>query len=217
MCASYHTTLESHLIFKNLSLKIDEIFRGSRYVVPRTPAPVIVKQDGRIQVKEMSFSLVPSWSKDSKIKFATHNARLDTITDKPTWKIPFQRSHCLVPIKDFVEPIYENQFAGNMVKFSEVNDRLLFAAGIHDTWVDRTTGEALESFAIVTHNPPSFIFDIGHDRCPIFLNPDSQMDWLNLVNVVPSELKEFLLSNAAQINFKVNLDRPMKTGWEKRK
>lgn len=53
----------------------------------------------------MRYSLVPNWSKEAKVKFATHNARLESIDEKPTWKTVFSEQHCLVPLTDFIEPI----------------------------------------------------------------------------------------------------------------
>ena len=78
-------------------------------------------------MSEKEFGLVPSWSKERKVKYSTHNARLVSTDEKsgkpvpiymkPTWREAFAGRHCLVPMDLFIEPIYTGEFAGNMVKF----------------------------------------------------------------------------------------------------
>ena len=52
----------------------DEIHSRPR-VVPRRPAPVIVRPSSGRVLKEMIFGLVPSWSATPTVKFAAYNAR----------------------------------------------------------------------------------------------------------------------------------------------
>ncbi len=165
----------------------------------------------------MSFSLVPSWSKERKVKFATHNARMETILEKPTWKKPFLQQRALIPISYFVEPIYENELAGNLVQFHAIDHSHLFAAGIYDEWVDKSTGEILQSFAIVTTEPPADVARIGHDRCPVFIDPTGFEAWLDPLFSDGPALIELLKSHQQKLRFQGLIDRPMRPGWEKRK
>jgi len=185
-------------------------------IVPHRPAPVIVAVDGAIVLKPMRFSLIPQWSKDAKPKFATHNARLESIAEKPTWKDAFQKRHCLVPLTHFIEPIYEGEYAGFMVAFHQNGGDYLLAAGIWEEWTNRDTGEVIESFSIITGEPPKFIADVGHDRGPIFLPDMAQEEWLTL-NESPASMVEFLTSNRIHTDYMVEKFRPMRPGWEKRK
>src|SRR5690349_3673575 len=98
------------------------------HIAPHTQAPVITR-DG-LQV--MQYGLIPSWSKDARLKFSTHNARLETVESKSVWKTPFINNHCLVPITSFIEPIYRGEYAGNMVLFN--SETPMVAAGIFDHW-----------------------------------------------------------------------------------
>ncbi|WP_413560729.1 SOS response-associated peptidase [Bdellovibrio sp. HCB209] len=216
MCASYHLNTDAPSLQKHINVILPEQFTFAKYVLPHAQAPVIVMHEADIVLKMMKFSLLPGWSKESKVKFATHNARLESIDTKPTWKVPFKKNHCLIPISDFVEPIYENEFAGNMVRFSEKADQLLLAAGIFDVWVDKETGETIESFSIITHDPPDFIMSIGHDRCPLFLPQSRYESWLGSATMSSEERKQFLLDSRAEISFKVEKERPLKEGWQKR-
>src|SRR5262249_8131522 len=155
---------------------------------------VVKTIQGKPSLTAMRFALLPSWSKEPKVKFATHNARLETIDEKPTWKSVFINRHCLIPLTDFIEPIYTGEFAGHMVAFAANNGGALLAAGVWDEWVNRTTGEVIQSFSIITYEPPPFIAAVGHDRCPIMLGGDAGLEWLNNERSNPSVLKEFLIS-----------------------
>ncbi len=186
-------------------------------IVPRSRAPVI-KEDGKdLVISAMQFSLLPRWSKEAKVKFATHNARLESITEKPTWRDAFAKRHCLVPLTHFIEPIYEGEHAGYMVMFHRDGEEWLMAAGIWESWVNRETGEVIESFAIITTDPPPFIERVGHDRCPVFLSPSAQEEWVRDTNSKPDAMVRFLKSNQANLEFGVRRHRALRPGWEKRK
>ena len=91
------------------------------------------------------------------------------------------------------------------------------AAGIWDQWVNKETGEVLESFSIITDEPPEFIEKMGHDRCPVFLKDEAFSDWVEPKTKKPDELKSILGEFRQKIDFAVTNDRPMRPGWEKRK
>lgn len=196
-------------------IDVEEYF--DKLIVPYTRAPVMVANGDTIDITPMKFSMVPSWSKEPKVKFATHNARLESIDEKPTWRNVFGRRHCLVLLTDFIEPIYEGEHAGFMVAFAAKNGGMVYAAGVWDEWVNKESGEVMQSFAIITHDPPPFVAGIGHDRCPIFLDEDAGHEWLNPSLIHKGEHKQFLL-NAAQVpDLQVERFRAMRPGWEKRK
>src|SRR5665213_3779118 len=137
MCASYMIRQRNPGQFgvaASMRIDIEEYY--DRLIVPYSKAPVLV-EDNDVQILiPMKFSLVPRWSKEPKVKFATHNARLETIDEKPTWKGVFTQRHCLVPLTDFIEPIYEGEYAGFMVAFAAESGGLIFAAGVWDEWVN---------------------------------------------------------------------------------
>lgn len=149
---------------------------------PHQRAMVIVRESGNSELRAMNFSLVPRWSKERRPKFATHNARLESVAEKPTWRDAFQKRPCVVPLTEFYEPIYEGEWAGHMVAFSRSEVQCLLAAGIWEEWLDTETGEVLQSFAILTTDPQPSVLKIGHDRSPVFLGLDQARAWLALAD-----------------------------------
>ncbi len=191
-------------------------FEFDLLVVPyQPPTPVLIAEG----LQMMTFSLVPHWAKERKVKFATHNARLFSedgkvpIFEKPTWREPFQKRHCAVPLTQFIEPIYTGEFANHMVRFGVANqpEQVLLAAAIWDRWVDRSTGEIVESFAIITNDPPQFILDTGHDRCPIFLNDEAVPEWLDPAPKGPEHWVDFLVRETKSVDFAASSHRVMKS------
>lgn len=218
MCASYMIKQRNPEMVGLMAAMGPEMEQfHDKLVVPYTPAPVLVANGDTHVLKAMRYSLVPSWSKEPKVKFATHNARIESIDEKPTWKSVFKERHCLVPLTDFIEPIYEGDLAGNMVAFHDKNGKMLYAAGVWDEWVNKQTGEVTQTFAIITGEPPPFVAKTGHDRCPIFLTEDAGEEWLANVGSDGKALKEFLLLHSQVPELEVITHRPMKAGWEKRK
>ncbi|MEZ4816099.1 MAG: SOS response-associated peptidase family protein [Bdellovibrionota bacterium] len=227
MCAQFQLKITANQLAKKFGIRLpekvgdfDEIF------LPYRQAPVVVLDDKSLNLKAMNFSLVPAWSKEPKVRFATHNARLYSfdektnkevaIYEKPTWRDPFKKKHCLVPMTGFIEAIYTQSLAGNMVEFFSKEENLLVAAGIWEEWLNKKTGEVLESFSILTHEPYAFVDKMGHDRSPVFLDESKYRGWLEVDSKSPVEMLDFLRSSRSEPCFDVAIVRPLKAGWQKR-
>lgn len=217
MCAQFALKIEANELSIKYGIKVPETVSAiDERFLPYKSAPVIVHDSG-LKLVGMSFSLVPFWSKEPKVKFATHNARIETVIEKPTWRVPFERQHCFVPITSFYESVYEGPEAGNIIKFSRPENEILFAAAIFDLWKSPTEpAKSFFSFSILTTEPTKYILDHGHDRSPIFLNFDDAKSWTTL-SEEPIKLVQFLLEKNLKPDLNVEIDRPLKAGWEKRK
>lgn len=210
MCAQYRIKAKLKDLEFYFSVTVEDIIDWIDHMLPNSKAPVFTGDS----IHLMKFSLLPSWSKEPKVKFATHNARLESILEKPTWKWPFVKNHCVVPMNSFIEPIYEGEMAGNMVSFN--SNELLCAAGIYDTWVNKDSGEVIESFAVITSEPCDYVRHIGHDRQPVFLNKASAIEWTHLTGNA-EDMRHFLKEKAIVPQLTTAVERPLKSGWEKRK
>jgi putative SOS response-associated peptidase YedK len=60
-----------------------------------------------------------------------------------------------------------------------MKDEDLFSfAGLYDEWVDKTTGEMLRTFAIITTQANELVRPI-HERMPVILTPAAEELWLD--------------------------------------
>ena len=159
-------------------LDLDFLIKCKTYhVFPKYQAPVFYKLKDEIRLNLFQYGLVPSWSKEAKLKFSTHNARIESVGEKPTWKRPFLSMHCVVPVSQFMEPIREGDYAGNEVSFKRKDRKLLFAAGIFDLW--KSAENKIRSFAILTKEASDFVRKVGHQREPVFIDQNSIQSWLS--------------------------------------
>ena len=183
-------------------------------ILPYTKALTFVHVKEKTNVVQMNFSLIPAWSKERKLKFATHNARLESIDEKPSFREAFKKRHCIIPLSGFIEPIYEGKLAGNMVEFFPKKDSYLLAAGIWEEWVDKSSknpGEIIQSFSIITSDPIDFVKQTGHDRSPVFLSEKDADTWLSLSEKNPAQLKLFLQKQSYEPDLDTKIDRALKS------
>ena len=140
MCSQYTLKTDTAQILEELSELDSELtvtapkkpIRFDSKYFPSSVAPIVVNDNGKMKLTPMRFSLVPGWSAEPKLKFATHNARIETILDKPTWRKPFESNHCVIPMTGFFESVYEGPLQGHVIKFEGTQHQVLFAAGIYD-------------------------------------------------------------------------------------
>lgn len=212
-------------------LELDEIDQYIHGYLKIETSPVIVFSEGRFQLRKMCFSLCPSWSKDFPCKWSTYNARLERekaypqskggvsewIYEVPTWKIPFTRGQtCLVPISGAVESSYFGSQAGNIVRFSVKDQDVFYALGIWSEWTNPESGEIKETYALITDDPYEFFFEAGHDRSIIVIDDLQAEKWLKDSKMTPQKRVEFIRESRVNQNWSVEVERPMKAGWEKR-
>lgn len=140
-----------------------------------------MENSGKRILKTMQFSLIPSWSKEKRVKFSTYNARLTDfdenknktvfIYEKPTWRGAFSSRHCLVPMTGFIEPIYHGDLAGHWVRFFFKRRQSPFCSGnLGRVGFKRRR----RSRRIVCHyyrRAYSLVKKMGHGRSPLFLSP----------------------------------------------
>ena len=186
-------------------------------VLPHLEAPVILVRNGQIVLDVFRYSLIPSWSKEERLKFATHNARIETIDSKAMWKAASAERHCIVPLDAFFEAVYEGHYAGNMLRFEKNSAELLYAAGIFELWKNSSSGELIKSFAIITEDACPFIKEAGHDRQPVFLSASMARKWLTAPATTAKNTRMFLDSLKSGTDFSLSIERPLKAGWEKRR
>ncbi len=200
MCSQFDIKLKSSDLESFLKATITPAFELQTQVFPGYKSIVLIKSNLGLEAKELVYGLSPKWAKP-KAKFATYNARIETIFEKPTWKEAIRSKRCLIPLTAFYESIYDKEYAGQLVKFSETRDTPLIAAGIYDE-----TG-----FAIITREPLEFVGKAGHDRSPILMHHEFFDSWLGThLSGNDEEILKTLHAQADDIELKVQSIRELK-------
>ena len=130
--------------------------RWVRDMYPRYAGPFIrAARDGTDHSRELlvgQWSLVPWFAKTAKLSYPTCNARSEELTAKASYKLPWARGQrCIVPALAFFEPNWES---GRHVpwRFTRADGAPWGLAGLWNTWVDKATGEVVESYTLLTLN-----------------------------------------------------------------
>ena len=148
---------------------------------------------GSLTALEAKWSLTPYWSEAAAPKYATFNARAETLATSRAFREPFRRRRCVVPVSGYYEwrkqaqpGLFEDggRAAGSLagsVKggvqpyFVRPRQGALLLASVWDRW--RRGVAAVDSFAVVT-TAASDQLAFLHPRQPLSLSPQDARVWL---------------------------------------
>src|SRR6185295_1953708 len=190
-------------------------------VLPHLPGLVVRESDGQTVCDQMEFSFLSKAEELLRdVRYATFNARLDSIAVKVTWKGALtggpSSGRCVIPISEFHEPSYWGPLAGNMLRFSTAEEPML-AAGLWKRWKNPKDGAEILSFAIIVHDAYPIVDEHGHDRSPVFLDEQASRERIcPSADADPSLLARFLEQRRFAPKLEVSVQRALKAGWEKR-
>jgi putative SOS response-associated peptidase YedK len=150
---------------------------------PGTDLPVVVldADADALRARLMRWGLVPAWAKDPRVGFNMINARSETIATKAAYREPLRRTRCLVPASGFYEWERTGERGGSPKiphHYTHADGSPCVMAGVWTTWVDRATGEVLDSYSIITRGADDVVAPV-HDRMPVLLGAGADMAWLD--------------------------------------
>ncbi len=172
------------IIKKTYQLKLGEDFQRRYHVgaFENVKLPVITNKDPD-QVQFFRWGLIPFWVKDEKtasdFKDRTVNARSETIFEKPAFRSVAGKRHCLVIADGFFEWRYYN--GKNYPYYIKLKDREIFSiAGLWDRWIDKTSGEEIYSYTIITTeaNPLMAMIHNKKKRMPAIIDKNDEEKWI---------------------------------------
>ena len=143
---------------------------------PERYFPVIRnREDGTAEAVKLQWWLLPFWTKESRIKYSTFNARVETVAKAASFREPFKQRRCLIAAAGWYE--WQETPAGKQPWFIHpANGEAAMLAGLWDRWEGR--GKVIESCSIVIGEANKAISSF-HDRSPFVLTPDRYDPWLD--------------------------------------
>lgn len=154
--------------------------QDSRVVLERA-LPGVPGANPLRQLRTMRWGLVPSWAKTPKIGSKMINARVETLADKPAFRVALSRRRLVVPADGYYE--WQTADGDKVPHFLQDPGRELAFAGLYEMWRDPTRAADdparwLWTFTILTTTAPDALGHI-HDRSPVVV-PDALIgDWLD--------------------------------------
>jgi putative SOS response-associated peptidase YedK len=132
------------------------------------------------------WGLIPWFAKTPKLTYSTNNARSEELAAKATFKHPWARGQrCIIPAQTFDEPNWES---GKNVwwRFRRADGDPWGLAGLWNRWVDKETGEVVESYTMLTINADAHPLMSRMHKPDPKLGPDAQ----DKRSVIPVELED---------------------------
>lgn len=163
--------------FENGANYSPAIYNGFQF--PKTP---VITNAHPEEIQLIQWGLIPFWAKDDSIKKNTLNARIETIDEKPSFRNAVNNK-CLILADGFYEWQWLDEKGKNKKKYllSLPNDELFAFAGLWNEWVDKSTGEILKTYTILTTEANALMSEIHNTkkRMPIIVSAANEQDWLN--------------------------------------
>ena len=163
----------------------DSYLAPSYNIAPQSFQPVVRlgSETGERELTVMRWGLVPFWAKDSKMAFNTINAKAETITTSPAYREAMKRRRCLVPADWFYEWKKLDKKTKQPYAIAMKDDSMFAFAGLWDSWKDKETGKALETYTVITTDPNRLMEPI-HNRMPVILHRGDYERWLAVADPV---------------------------------
>jgi putative SOS response-associated peptidase YedK len=169
-------------------------------IFPRRPGPFIRALRTGDDERELvigQWGLVPWFARTPTLRYSTHNARYEEITSKASFKQSWAAGRrCIIPAWSFDEPNWES---GRNVwwRFRRRDGLPWGLAGLWNTWTDKSTGEIVESYTMLTLNA---------DRHPLMARmhkPDpgvgsDQQDKRSVVSIETTDVDQWLFGTLEQ-------------------
>jgi putative SOS response-associated peptidase YedK len=152
-------------------------------IAPTDTIPVLLesaKGDGD-EVRRLEparWSLVPSYSKELKLKYPTFNARAEGLASKATWRGPLKSHRAIIPATGYYE--WKTEGKTKTPHFIHLPGETIGMAGLYSWWPDHSKNEDDDDFwtltaTILTSDAVDQLIGI-HDRNPVPL-PRDLWDW----------------------------------------
>ena len=176
---------------KKMKARVDTLTITPRLnLAPTQDALVAVQASGDVRLEEMRWGMIPPWAKDKSIGAKLANARAETIDEKPSFRQPFRRRRCLLPVDGYYE--WESRPSGKQPVYYSMRDGDLFClAGLWETWttpeqtdepelpgLGQAQAETLCTFTVITTTPNRLAKRV-HDRMPVIVHPADYGNWLS--------------------------------------
>jgi putative SOS response-associated peptidase YedK len=134
-------------------------------------------ETGERELTTMRWGLVPYWSKDGKASFSTINAKSETVATSPAFREAWKTRRCLVPVDWFYEWQKLDEKTKQPYAIAMKGDGMFAFAGLWEKWKDKTTGQVLRTYTILTTDPNELMEPI-HNRMPVIIPPKDYERWM---------------------------------------
>ena len=192
MCGRKTLTMSKKEIIEELMVDEWQVehYTPNYNIAPTQNSLVMVQEKGSNIIRGMRWGLIPGWSKNELHGSKMINARLETITIKPSFKNLITQNRCIILSNGY----YEWKQDGNIKVpyfIHKKNRSLMLFAGLWTVW--SAPSKRIFTYTILTTKSQGDVSAI-HDRMPVLINKSKAEMWTNHDNQfseVQKELSKF--------------------------
>lgn len=151
------------------------------------PSPVIAAGHPK-EFQSFRWGLIPWWTKSAddarNIRVRTLNCISEEMFDKSSFKDAAREGkRCLIPATGFFEWRWlDGKGKTKVPYFIFAKSQEIFSlAGLYSHWVDKSTGEEINTYTVLTTRANSLMTKIHNSkrRMPVIMKKEYEKDWLN--------------------------------------
>lgn len=193
MCGRFSSSSKPEQIKKEFKVAVEHpaIFKPRYNIAPSQMIPVVLDRTGERIVAQLKWGLVPSWAKDALIGSRMINARAETLMEKPSFREAYKSRRCIIPASGFYEWQRAEKGAKQPFYFYLTNKEVFGFAGLWEEWLDKKSGESLETCTIITTEANDVLKPV-HDRMPVILKAADYDEWLDTKEANTDKLQKLL-------------------------
>lgn len=195
MC--YYTSIDTLKVksieLKGKSKKLPELSNLVQNGFDYENTPMIKSNANEWAVEMAHWELIAPWinnmadQEESRKKFTTLNARAEKLLESRLFLEPTLKRRCIIPTTGFYE---WRTFKGKKYPYfitpsTSEEDGFFLMAGIYNTWTDKSSGETMDTFAIITTNANALMEQIHNSkkRMPLLFNKQHASVWLSDIGI----------------------------------
>src|SRR3569832_41767 len=168
MCGRFARSTPAARIAERFNARQGTIDLPPAYNISPTQKIITVRYDasGARELAVLYWWLIPYWSGGPKAwKYTTFNARCEEVANKPTFKTALRARRCIIPMDGWYEWTKAEDRGKQPYYMHLAANELIGAAGLWVSWVNKETGEVLESCSMIVGAANELTGQI-HDRMP---------------------------------------------------
>ena len=153
----------------------------SAFEYPKTP---IITNEMPNKIQLFNWGLIPNWAEDISIRNYTFNARIETLSEKKSFKNVIQ-NRCLIIADGFYEWQWRTKNGSKKTKYliTLPNQQIFAFAGIYSKWTgfDNTI---INTYSIITTQANKLMSEVHNtkQRMPVILKKEDEQNWLQEEN-----------------------------------
>ncbi|MFN5423522.1 MAG: SOS response-associated peptidase [bacterium] len=186
---SVDTLKKKEIELKGKSKKLPEMSKLVQNGFDYGSTPIIKSKADDWEFEMAHWELIAPWInnmaelEESRKKFTTLNATAEKLLESKLFHEPTLKRRCIIPATGFYEwRTYKGKkYPYFITPSTSEEDGFFLMAGIYNTWTDKSSGETIDAFAIITTRANTLMEEIHNakKRMPLLFNKQLANEWLS--------------------------------------